>query len=75
MKNEELIKAYPYEKDKYIIMKEDDFENVPLETSKVLKILQFVDEKQLDPIYFDKAYYITPGDPVAFEGYALLEKP
>jgi len=70
--SEEILKGYPYEKDKYVIMNEEDFDKVALETTKSINILQFVDEEQVDPIYFDRTYFVMPDGPVAMDGYVLI---
>lgn len=59
---EEIVRGYEYEKGKYVIMKDEDFESIPLETTKTVEILNFVNLEEIDPIYFDKSYYLAPGD-------------
>ena len=67
--NEEIVKGYEYEKGKYIIIRDEDLEHIPLETSRTVSILDFVDLSEVDPLYFDKSYYLTPneGGQKAFE--------
>jgi len=72
--SEEILKAYPYEKDKYVVMEEDDFDNVNLETTKSINILKFVGQGQVDPIYFDKTYFVIPDGPIAMDGYVLIRE-
>ncbi len=59
---EEIVRGYEYEKGRYVIMREEDFNNIPLETTRSIDIIDFVDLKEIDPIYFDKSYYLAPGD-------------
>jgi DNA end-binding protein Ku len=74
VKNEEIVKGYAYEKDKYVIINEEDFSKVELETTKSINILQFVDEDRIDPIYFDRTYFVIPDGPIAMDGYILMRE-
>ena len=60
VKNEDIVKGYQYEKDKYVIFTEDDFEKLKTTKDKNITIERFVDINEVDPIYFDKAYYVNP---------------
>lgn len=72
VKQEDIVKGYEYEKDKYVIFDEADFEKLKTEKDKNITIEQFVDIKEIDPLYFDKPYYVAPtGGNTAF---ALLIK-
>lgn len=59
---EEIVKGYEYEKGKYVIIKDEDLENIPLETSRTVGIIDFVDLADVDPVYFEKSYYLAPND-------------
>ena len=59
---EEVVRGYEYEKGKFVIMKEEDFERLPGEQTKSVEILDFVDLAEIDPIYYEKAYYLAPGE-------------
>ncbi len=58
LSSEEIVKGYEYQKDQYVIINDEDMERIPLENTKTIDILDFVDLTQLDPIYFDKTYYL-----------------
>ena len=60
VKNEDIVKGYQYEKDKYVIFTDKDFEKIKTKKDKSITISQFVDLAEVDPIYFDKAYYVVP---------------
>ena len=60
VKNSDIVKGYQYEKDKYVIFTDADFEKIKTQKDKNITILQFVDIAEVDPIYFDKAYYVKP---------------
>ncbi|MFZ5646339.1 MAG: Ku protein [Bacillota bacterium] len=59
---DEVVRGYEYEKGKYVVMKEEDFERLPGEKNRSVDILDFVNLSEIDPIYYDKAYYLAPGD-------------
>ncbi|MEY2480906.1 MAG: end-binding protein Ku [Verrucomicrobiota bacterium] len=68
---EEIVKGYEYEKGKYIILKDEDFQRVDLEATQTVDIQDFVDVEEIDPMYFYKPYYLEPqkgGD----KAYVLL---
>jgi DNA end-binding protein Ku len=58
LNGEEIVRGYEYQKDQYVIINEEDMERIPLNNTKTIDILDFVDLNQLDPIYFDKSYYL-----------------
>lgn len=60
--NEHIVRGYEYEKGKYVIMKEEDFAHLPGEDTRNINIVDFVDLKEIDPLYFDKGYYLAPGE-------------
>src|SRR5215216_957891 len=61
------------EKDKYVVMTDEDFDAVPVESSRAIDIQQFVDLEEIDPILFKKSYYLVP-DETGAKAYALLRK-
>ena len=60
VKNEDIVKGYQYEKDKYVIFADKDFEKLKSDKDKNIVIQQFVDLGEVDPIYYDKTYYVNP---------------
>jgi DNA end-binding protein Ku len=68
---DQIVKGYEYEKGKYVVLKEEDFQRVDLEATQTVDIKDFVDEEEIDPMFFYKPYYLEPqkgGD----KAYALL---
>ena len=68
---DEIVKGYEYEKGKFVVLKEDDFARVDLEATQTVDIIDFVELKEVSPIFFHKPYYMEPqkgGD----HAYALL---
>ena len=72
VKNEDIVKGYQYEKGKYVVFTEEDFEKIKSPKDKNITIEQFVNLHEIDPIYFDKAYYVKPTG--ADKAYQLLLK-
>ena len=70
---EHIVKGYEVEKDKYVVMTDEDFDAVPVESSRAIDIQQFVDLEEIDPILFKKSYYLVP-DETGAKAYALLRK-
>src|ERR1700736_2495579 len=68
---EQIVKGYEYEKGKYVVLKEEDFQRVDLEATQTVDIQDFVDLEEIDPMFFYKPYYLEPqkgGD----KAYVLL---
>ena len=60
VKNEDIIKGFQYEKDRYVIFENDDFEKLKTKKDKNITIEQFVNIEEIDPVYYEKAYYVIP---------------
>lgn len=60
VKNENIVKGYQYEKDKYVIFDDKDFEKIKSPKDKNITIEKFVNLSEVDPVFFDKAYYVNP---------------
>lgn len=71
--DEELVRAYEYAPDQYVVLGEEDLEGLPLPTLRTVEILDFVALEQIDPIYFERSYYLEPADGGA-RAYALLRE-
>jgi DNA end-binding protein Ku len=67
----EIVKGYEYEKDKYVVIDEEDIKKVAPKTAKTMEILEFVKSADVDPIYFESSYYMAPDD-AGEKPYALL---
>lgn len=70
---EHIVKGYEYEKDKYVVLEDEDFDAVPVESSRAIDIVQFVDLEEIDPIYFQKSYYLVPEE-TGVKAYTLLRQ-
>ena len=57
---EEITRGYEYEKDRYIEITDEDLDKADDELTKTIQIQEFVNEEEIDPVYFDKPYYLEP---------------
>jgi len=70
---EEIVKGYEYEKDRYAILTDEDFDAVPVRSSRAIDIHQFVDLEEIDPMLYKKSYYLVP-DETGAKAYSLLRE-
>jgi DNA end-binding protein Ku len=67
----EIVKGYEYEKDRYVVIDDEDIKKVAPSTAKVMEIQEFVKSTEVDPVYFESSYYMAP-DAAGEKPYALL---
>jgi DNA end-binding protein Ku len=72
--SDEIVKGYEYAKEQYVIMDEEDFTKVRLESTKSIQIVQFVSRGEIDPLYYHGSHYLVPDGPVALESFATILK-
>jgi len=68
---DQIVKGYEYDKGKYVVLKNEDFQRVDVEATQTVDIQDFVKQEEVDPVFFYKPYYLEPqkgGD----KAYALL---
>lgn len=70
---EDIIKGYEYEKDKYVVMTDDELERIKTRKDKTIHILQFAKMSEVNMIYYEKDYYAIP-DAGAEKAYELLRQ-
>jgi DNA end-binding protein Ku len=58
----EIIKGYEYEKDQYVLFDEAELDKIEPQSARAMEILEFVKVDEIDPLYFDASYYVTPED-------------
>jgi DNA end-binding protein Ku len=69
----EIVKGYEYEKDQYVLFNEDELDKIEPPSARIMEIIEFVKLSEIDPLYFDSSYYVTPEDP-GVKAYTLLMK-
>jgi DNA end-binding protein Ku len=68
----DIMKGFEYEKDHYVLLDPDEIEEVRLETRRTLELVQFVGACEIQPLYFDKPYYLVPTDDLAMDAYSVV---
>lgn len=58
--SKDIVKGYEYEKDKYVIFDDSDFEKIKSKKDENINIVQFTDISEIDPLFYDKPYYVVP---------------
>jgi DNA end-binding protein Ku len=73
---EDIVKGYEVEKGKYVLLTDEEIDDVKLEAKRTIDLTQFVDEDEIDSIYFDKPYFVAPeeGDETGAEAYVVLRE-
>ena len=67
----ETVRGYEYAKDQYVTLTDKDFDRLPLPSKHVIDLSAFVEEKEIDPVFYERSYYLEPGER-AEKPYALL---
>jgi DNA end-binding protein Ku len=70
---EHIVKGFEYEKDRYVVLTDEDFDAVPVVSSRAIDIVQFVDLEEIDPMLYKKSYYLVPEETGA-KAYSLLRE-
>lgn len=71
---DEIIKGYELSKGEYVLLEDEEIEAVKIESRKTLELVQFVDACEIDPLYFEKPYYVAPKDELAEEAFVVLRE-
>jgi DNA end-binding protein Ku len=69
----ETARGYEYAKGQYVVLTEEDFERLPLPSKHTVELSAFVEEKEIDPVFYERSYYLEPAER-AEKPYALLLK-
>jgi DNA end-binding protein Ku len=67
----ELVRGYEYEKDRYIVIDDEEIQRIAPRTSRVMEMLEFVKADEIDPIFLDTSYYLQP-EAAGERAYTLL---
>lgn len=70
---EDIVRGYEYEPGKFVILTEEDFDSIEVKSEKAVEILDFVKLEEVDPIYFDKTYFLGPQE-TGGKAYTLLRE-
>ena len=71
---DDIIRGYELSKNNYVLLEDEEIEAVKVESKKTLELVQFVDQTEIDPLYFEKPYYVVPKDDLAEEAFIVLRE-
>jgi DNA end-binding protein Ku len=74
VEQEDRVKGYQVEKGQYVLVEDEELDEVALESTHTIDIEAFILRKEVDEIYLDESYYITPNDKVAYEAFAVIRE-
>lgn len=69
---DDIRKGFEYEKGDYVLLTDDEIDAVKLETRKTLELVQFVDEDEIPPLYYDTPYFLAPADELAEDAFRVV---
>lgn len=68
---EDIVRGYEFQKDRFVVIRDEDFESIPTNKTRTVDIIDFCNLKEIDPIYFEKSYYLGPEE-TGKKAYSLL---
>lgn len=71
---DDIIKGYEISKGEYVLLDEEEIDAVKLESKRTLELVQFVGADEIDPLYYEKPYYVAPKDELAEEAFIVLRE-
>lgn len=74
VENENKVKGYEVDDGRYVLLEEEELDEVALESTHTIDIESFVDRGEVDEIYLDESFYIVPNDEVAYEAFAVIRE-
>jgi DNA end-binding protein Ku len=72
VQNADIVKGYEVAHDQYIMLDPDDLDALKLESRKTIDLVKFVDAAEIDPRYFERPYFLGPGDKNSGEGFVVI---
>ena len=70
--NTEIVKGFEFEKGRYVVMSDEDMEQVRPDSTRVIDLVQFCESASLDPMYVDRTYYLAPDGGMAGDAFAVM---
>jgi DNA end-binding protein Ku len=69
---EDVIRGYEYEKDSYVPIESSELDKLRVESQHTIDLIQFTDAEDIDPLYFDNAYFVAPGEEMGEDAFVVL---
>lgn len=70
---EDIVKGYEYDEGRFVIINDEDLEHIPDKTTKTIDIVDFIELPEIDPVFYDRSYYLAPGE-TGEKAYNLLQE-
>ncbi len=70
----ELVRGYEFEKGRYVIVSQDELDEIQIESSQTIDLVRFVKREEVDPVYVNAAYYLGPDGKIADETFRVLRE-
>jgi DNA end-binding protein Ku len=70
---DDIVKGYEFEKDRYVVFTDEELESAHTEGNKLVDVVQFVDEQEIDPMFYKSSYYLAP-EKTGIKAYRILEQ-
>ena len=70
----DIVKGYQYDKDQYVVVSQEEIDNVKLESTRTIDIDRFVDKDEIDRLYWNDPYYLVPDGKVAVEAFSVIRE-
>jgi DNA end-binding protein Ku len=67
-----LVRGYEFDKGRYVVVNDEEIDALKVESSETIDLVRFVDEKELDPIFFNAPYYMAPEGKIAEETFRVI---
>src|SRR5258708_17440118 len=74
VERKDLVRGFEIDKDKYVVVSNDEINAVKLESTRMIDIERFVDLKEIDRIYWDTPYYVTPSGKAGLDAYVVIRE-
>lgn len=71
---EDRVKGYKVDRDNYVLLEEQELDEVALESTHTIEIEAFVEREEVDELYLDESYYLVPDDKVGYEAFAVIRE-
>ena len=72
VKSADILKGCEIGDDEYLLIEPGEIEDIKLETKKTLELVQFVEDREIAPLYYDRPYYVVPTDDLAEDAYRVV---
>ncbi len=69
---DQLLKGYEFEKGRYVILSNEELDQVQVESNRIIDVAQFVDDDDVDPLYLDSPYWLAPDGKIANETFRVI---